>query len=228
LATLTQLEFVSISSYVVNNDSTMSQKDFDDFATKGRKVWDDCMEKYDPPRLDPPLPDIERRGYQQTPEKLDTAKMAALPSLELLRNMNDLGQTENGYVWIEIGNSGPSSDDQTAYQNYIHKDGQFILCMNNYAKRDRVRDTEQGLVWSEIMAVCCSRVGQDFRNLQAIWRISISNKVCMITYRIEIIYSKWDQLLQLKTMYGCLGAAKRLADRAVAEMRAPVVKTIRQ
>lgn len=31
-----------------------------------------------------------------------------------------------------------TTSPETPYQNYVHKDGKVILCMNNYANRDEL------------------------------------------------------------------------------------------
>ncbi|KAK5992997.1 hypothetical protein PT974_06422 [Cladobotryum mycophilum] len=86
----------------------------------------------------------------------------------------------NDYVFIEVHNTG-STSEESPYQNYIHQGGEAMLCMNNYAERDDLFGTSARIVWSDLMAVCYSRVvgrhGGDMKGLKTIWRVYISNLI---------------------------------------------------
>lgn len=58
------------------------------------------------------------------------------------------------------------------YDNYVHKGGQVILCMINFATNDPLFGTPARMYWPDLMMVAISRVmaahGGDAKALEAI------------------------------------------------------------
>ena len=66
--------------------------------------------------------------------ELDFDGMPAVDS-NVLRAIQDASQPQTGYFMTIVRNI-LNPHDNPPYQNYIHKDGNSILCINNYAVRD--------------------------------------------------------------------------------------------
>lgn len=107
-----------------------------------------------------------------------------MPSLKIQTDMQNAGHPSKDYVLIQAADSG-STSPETPYQNYVHKEGKVILCMNNYASRDDLAkaSSPNRMFWSDLMAQCFFRVVRyhrgDLRSLQVIWRITIANQLCI-------------------------------------------------
>jgi hypothetical protein len=43
-------------------------------------------------------------------------------------------------------------DPLSPYQNYIHKDGEVVLCMNNFAEQDGLWGRPERMYWSDLVA----------------------------------------------------------------------------
>lgn len=87
-------------------------------------------------------------------------------------------------MFIEAKNSVPSPvprDEQVPYQNYVHAEGKAVLCLFNAASRDSMSGRPERIFWSDMMAFCCASVmrvtGGTMGGIEAIWRLSIKNKV---------------------------------------------------
>ncbi|KAK7425897.1 hypothetical protein QQZ08_007611 [Neonectria magnoliae] len=91
----------------------------------------------------------------------------------------DTGLPTSDYVFALVTNPG-SGKSQPPYQNYVHSQGRVILCMNNYADRDRFYKEPEQVYWTDLMAVTLHRVtvanGTNTRGLEAIWRLNIKNR----------------------------------------------------
>ncbi len=74
-----------------------------------------------------------------------------------------------------------ASTTPVPYQNYVHAEGKAVLCMSNFSGRDRLFRQPGRIFWSDLVAVCCSRVmaahGGSMKGLEAIWRMMITNNV---------------------------------------------------
>ncbi len=96
--------------------------------------------------------------------------------------ITEAGHPTSDYVLILARSHGTM---QWAYQNYVHKNGRAILCMNNYSSRDLLLGQPEQIFWSDMMAVCYARAVSDYggeaESLQAIWRVFIENQVFVIS-----------------------------------------------
>jgi hypothetical protein len=107
--------------------------------------------------------------------ELDFDGMPAVDS-NVLRAIQDASQPQTGYFMTIVRNI-LNPHDNPPYQNYIHKDGKSILCINNYAVRDS--NQSRPIFWSDVMAACCigttEITGGEMRSLETIWRLQIEN-----------------------------------------------------
>lgn len=60
----------------------------------------------------------------------DPPSEPCMPSEQIQEAMGQANHPHKDYVLIQAADSG-STSPQTPYQNYVHKDGKAILCMNN-------------------------------------------------------------------------------------------------
>ncbi|KAL7948523.1 hypothetical protein V8C42DRAFT_342550 [Trichoderma barbatum] len=96
----------------------------------------------------------------------------------------------------------PISDTamQTEYKenNYIHDEGKVILCMYNFAVKDRLFGKPGRLFWSDLMATCYSQMmaahDHDTKDLEVIWRINIVN---LVTISVIESYCEEDKSVEL-------------------------------
>jgi len=61
------------------------------------------------------------------------------------------------------------------YQNYVHVEGKALLCMNNYAARDRLFSQPEQI--SRLLFSSDDSPRREYEGLEAIWRIKIANVV---------------------------------------------------
>ncbi|GAB1316350.1 hypothetical protein MFIFM68171_06560 [Madurella fahalii] len=93
------------------------------------------------------------------------------------------GHLGDDYVFAEVVNinlPGRSEANGRPYQNYVDANGKALLCISNFADRDRLFGRQERIFWSDLMALCCAKVmathGGNMRGLQSIWRLTIANE----------------------------------------------------
>ncbi|KAL7892111.1 major facilitator superfamily domain-containing protein [Trichoderma sp. SZMC 28014] len=96
---------------------------------------------------------------------------------EICHMLEEAGQPKDRYQYIGVNNV--DQDGPTPYYNYVHRDGKSLLCFYNFAELDT--NGNERMHWSDLMAVCCSRImsvngRSDMANIEWIWRISIVNE----------------------------------------------------
>ena len=118
-------------------------------------------------------PDLSAKNY------IINLDYDGMPAVEagvygMIRNAS---QPLTGYYLACVRNIVSEQNDPP-YQNYIHKDGKSILCINNCAARD-VNQQPSRIFWSDIMAACCIKAmeitGGEMRFIETIWRVEIKN-----------------------------------------------------
>ncbi len=166
---------------------SLSSNEYANLVTKGRALYNQLLEAVS--RTDTQaksLPEISPH-YELDIDASDGTFLSD-PTANAI---TEAGHPTSEYVFIQAGNppAGNSSTQQYAYQNYVHKKGKAILCMNNYAVRDSLLGRPEQIFFSDMVAVCYSRVVSDYggeaTSLEAIWRVFIDNKVlaiCVILY----------------------------------------------
>ena len=164
---------LTLLEYSLEMDS-LSSNEYDNLVAKGRSLYN---------RL---LAAVSRNTTQveSLPEIAPHYHLEMDPSDGIFasdpttRAITEAGHPTRDYVLILAGNPG---NRQWAYQNYVHKTGKAILCMNNYANRDLLLGRPEQIFWSDMMAVCHAQVVSDnggkAENLEAIWRVFIKNTV---------------------------------------------------
>jgi hypothetical protein len=100
---------------------------------------------------DTPRPPIPTPGYNLRP---DTAPDAPSVSAATELSLQQSGCPTDNYTFICVENLGsPARGVEPAYQNYVHAGGRALLCMNNFAERDRLRRVGEWLFWSDLLAM---------------------------------------------------------------------------
>ena len=72
----------------------------------------------------------------------------------------EIGHPVSDYCFVYISNldhapTNPSASPEPIAQNYVHVGGKALLCINNFAKRDRLRGRPERMFWSDMMANSC-------------------------------------------------------------------------
>jgi hypothetical protein len=71
------------------------------------------------------------------------------------------GHPLTNYVFIVVNNSNvelPGRETpQPPYQNFVHAQGEALLCISNFADRDEMFGRPERLFWSDLVAACCFR-----------------------------------------------------------------------
>ncbi|KAK4465171.1 hypothetical protein QBC42DRAFT_169869 [Cladorrhinum samala] len=96
--------------------------------------------------------------------------------------LESCGTPVDGYFFMHVANTTTSSEaPQRIFENYVHADGNSILCISNFSRRDTYFHSGHRLFWSDAMAECCVRAMRHSRGtmegLETIWRLTISNEV---------------------------------------------------
>jgi len=124
------------------------------------------------------LPNLESRGYYANTEPL------AMPGVlhHQMPRLESCGTPVDGYFFMHVANTTTSSEaPQRIFENYVHADGNSILCISNFSRRDTYFHSGHRLFWSDAMAECCVRAMRHSRGtmegLETIWRLTISNEV---------------------------------------------------
>ncbi|KAH8893873.1 hypothetical protein GQ53DRAFT_821748 [Thozetella sp. PMI_491] len=157
--------------------STLSQ--YVSLVTKGRTLYGQLV------RAIERSSDLDQRLPEIAPNYYTTIEPPSLACIDVTTedSLANANHPRDDYVFIEVHNSsfGTSGHSQSMYQNYVHSGGKALLCMNNFANRDRFYRQPGQMFWSDLMAVCCSRVmmvhSSNMKHLQAIWRVKIDNQV---------------------------------------------------
>lgn len=88
--------------------------------------------------------------------------------------MTDLGHPVGGQVFVDVHSRGlPNAAGEYTWgdapdQNYVHEHGRTILCMSNFADRDKWYGTPRRTFWDDCLAECYARVTGTARQTGAV------------------------------------------------------------